>query len=101
MGVVGGRDELGLAHGAGPGTEHLFGFDVALLQDLQGRDQLRVGEAGTAAFVGQGRQRVDHRLAALELAKIAFHAPHGHQRLTINAITLLDALQDVGVLVDQ
>ncbi|MNF85119.1 hypothetical protein D3C84_675050 [compost metagenome] len=56
VGVVGGRDKLGLAHRTGPGAQHLLGFDVALLQDLQGGDQLRMGEARAAAFIGQGCQ---------------------------------------------
>ena len=100
MGVVGGRDELRLAHGASPGAEHLLRRDVALLQNLQGGNQLRVGKPRATTFVGESGQRVDHRLAALELPEVAFHAPHRHQRLPVNAITLLDALQDIGVLND-
>ncbi|MNP00150.1 hypothetical protein D3C76_919360 [compost metagenome] len=56
VGVVGGRDELGLAHGARPGAQHFLGFDIALLEDLQGGDQLRVSETGATPFVGQGGQ---------------------------------------------
>ncbi len=71
------------------------------MQDLQRGDQLRMGKPWAPSFVGQGRQGVDHRLAALELAEVALHAPHRHQRLAIDAITLLDALQDLGILLDQ
>lgn len=60
-----------------------------------------MGETRTPAFVGQGRQGVDHRLAALKLAEVTFHAPHRNQCLTIDAVALFDALQDVGVLADQ
>ena len=59
------------------------------------------GEAWAPAFVGQGRQGVDHRLAALELTEVTLHAPHRDQCLAIDAVALLDALQDVGVLADQ
>ncbi len=101
VGVVGGRNELGLAHRPGPRAEHFLRSDIALLQDLQRRDQLCMSKCGATAFVGQGRQRVDHRFGALELTEVAFHAPYRHQCLAIHAITLFDVLQDVGVLTDQ
>ncbi|MNP74848.1 hypothetical protein D3C76_1717880 [compost metagenome] len=56
MGVVGGRNELGLAHGAGPRAAHGFRLDVAVLDDLQSGDQLVLGELGAAPLVGQGGQ---------------------------------------------
>lgn len=56
VGVVGGRDELGLPHRTGPGAEHLLGLDIAVLEDLQGGQQLAVGKGRAATFVGQGRE---------------------------------------------
>ncbi|MCY1442602.1 hypothetical protein D9M71_589770 [compost metagenome] len=101
MGVVGGRDELGLAHGAGPRAAHCLWLDVAMLDDLQRGDQLVLGELRAAAFIGQGGQRADDRLVALELAEVAFHAPHRDQHLAVDAIALLDAGQQFGVLLQQ
>ncbi|MNH16299.1 hypothetical protein D3C79_759340 [compost metagenome] len=101
MGVVGGRDELGLAHGAGPRATHGLRLDVAMLDDLQRSDQLVLGELRAAALIGQGSQRADHRLVALELAEVAFHAPYRDQHLAIDAIALLDAGQQFGVLLQQ
>ncbi|MNF92375.1 hypothetical protein D3C84_750180 [compost metagenome] len=60
MGVVGGGDELGLAHGARPRAFHGVGLDIAILQDLQGGDQLCLGEGRATAFIGQGSQGADH-----------------------------------------
>ncbi|MNN77151.1 hypothetical protein D3C81_1935900 [compost metagenome] len=60
MGVVGGRDELGLAHGAGPRATHGFRLDVAMLDNLQRGDQLVLGELRATAFIGQRGQRANH-----------------------------------------
>ncbi|MNG02501.1 hypothetical protein D3C84_855320 [compost metagenome] len=101
MGVVGGGDELGLAHGAGPRAFHGVGLDITVLQDLQGRDQLRLGKSRAAAFISQGGQGADHRFVALELAEVAFHAPHRHQHVAINAIALFDLAQQFSVFFQQ
>ncbi len=68
-----------------------------MLDDLQCRQQLRLCKGWASAFIGQGRQGADYRIVALELAEVTLHAPHRHQRLAVDAITLLDALQDVGI----
>ena len=72
-----------------------------MLDNLQRRQQLGLGESRATAFVGQGRQRTDHRLVALELAEITLHAPHRHQRFAVDAITLFDARQQRAVLRQQ
>ncbi|MNN18590.1 hypothetical protein D3C81_1318020 [compost metagenome] len=56
MGVVGGGDELGLAHGAGPGATHGLWLDVAMLDDLQRGNQLILGKLRAAAFIRKGRE---------------------------------------------
>lgn len=72
-----------------------------MLDDLQCSQQLALCEARTTAFVGQGRQRADHRLVALELAEVAFHTPDRDEGLAVDAITLFDALQYRAVLQQQ
>ena len=101
VGQVGGGNELGLAHGAGPGAAQAGAADVAALQDLQGRQQLVFGETWAAAFIGQGGEGADHRLLAHELAEAAFHAPDGDQRLAVDAVALLDGIQCGGVFGQQ
>ena len=46
--VVGRRDELGLAHGACPGTDHARDRNVAALKDAERRDELLAPELAEA-----------------------------------------------------
>lgn len=77
----------------------LVGLDIAMLDDLQCGEQLRLGKGRATAFVGQSRQERITELLPLELAEVAFHAPDRDQRLAVDAIPLLDALQDIGMLI--
>lgn len=97
VGVVGGGNELGLAHGAGPGAAHPLGADVAALEDLQGGEQLGASELRPPAFVSEGGQRANDRLVAHDLAKAAFQTPHGDKRLAIHTVAVFDAGQRVGM----
>src|SRR3546814_13119014 len=72
-------NELKLAHGAGPGAGHLGDADVALVEDLQGVEELGAEEVVASALVRQGRQRGDHRFTAGVVAQVALQAPEGHQ----------------------
>ena len=99
--VVGRRHELGLAHGAGPGADHALAGDVAVLQDLQGGQQLDTPEALASPVIGQCRQGADHAVAADIVAEVAFQAPDGHQYPRVDTVLLLYALQDQVVLRQQ
>ena len=69
------RDELDLAHGAGPGSLHGLGRNVALVDDAQGVQKLRPKEGAAPAVVGQGCERGDHRKAAGVVAEVALEPP--------------------------
>ncbi len=96
--VVGGRDELGLAHGAGPGADHEGGRNVAVLENLQGGEQLGVGEFRAASFIGEGRQGADHVLVAHVRTVVALHAPDRHHRIRIHRIARVDFAEDARML---
>ena len=96
IGLVGGRDELGVAHRTGPGAGHAARADIAALQDLQRRDQLRAAIFGAAAaLIGERRQRADgvlDDLVVLQHGAIGrFHAPDGDDDGAVDAIGRLDA----------
>src|SRR6185503_14506773 len=55
--LIGGGDELRVAHGAGPGAVHLLDRDIAPLHDLERRDQLLAGEARLGVVISERRQR--------------------------------------------
>lgn len=58
-GVEAGRHELDVAHGAGPGADHVLRRRVAGLQDAQCGDQLAAEEVGAATGGGQRRHCLD------------------------------------------
>ena len=99
--LVGGGDELGLAHRAGPGALHALWLHVTLLEDRERGEQLVVGELRAATFVGEGCQRADHAHVAGIGAEVAFHAPDGDQGVALHAVALLDAAQGLGMLGEQ
>src|SRR5690606_35551489 len=99
--VVGGRHELGLPHGAGPGADHTLAGYVTVLQNLQRGQQLNPPEALAATVVSQRREGADHAVAADVVAEVAFKAPDGHQNPRIDTILLFDALQHAIVLCQQ
>lgn len=80
---------------------HLLRRHVALLEDLQGGEQLVVGELRAAPFMRQGGQRADHAQAAGIAAEIAFHAPDGDHEASVDAIALFDGAQDIGMFGEQ
>ena len=98
--VIGGGHELGLAHGAGPGTDHAIAGYIAVLQDLQGGQQLSTPEALAATVIGQGGEGADYAVATDIVTEVALQAPDGHQDLRFDAILLLDTLQH-GVVLGQ
>ena len=81
-----GRQELRLAHRAGPGTDHAVARDVAALQDLQRRHQLLARPAGAPALEAQRGERVDGRDVAVVGAVVALHAPDRDHDLARHAV---------------
>ena len=49
-----------MAHGPGPRAPHGVGFDVALIEDPQGMDELPTEHRGTAFVVSQSEKRINH-----------------------------------------
>ena len=90
MGQVGGGDELGLAHGPGPGAAQRGARGVARTQDFQGRLDLPLGPAAAAAVSGQGGHAAQHIHVALDAAEVALHRPDGDQYLARHAELLLN-----------
>src|SRR5580700_5285351 len=69
------RHELALAHRAGPGTEHRIGSHVALVEDLQRRDQLGAEHRAAPALECEGGERRRHEVVAHGLAEVALDTP--------------------------
>src|SRR3546814_15751284 len=80
-------NELKLAHGAGPGAGHLGDADVALVEDLQGVEELGAEEVVAPAAVRQGTQRGANGEAAGVVADVALQAPEGHKEARLSAVT--------------
>src|SRR3546814_14664614 len=78
-------NELKLAHGAGPGAGHLGDADVALVEDLQGVEDLGAEEVVAPALVRTRRQRGDHRVAARVVAEVALQSQAGHHEARLPA----------------
>ena len=66
------------------------GAHVAVLQDLQRRDQLALEEAPPPPLVGERRQRRDHRHVAAPLAVEALHPPDRGHHLGLDPVARLD-----------
>ena len=98
--VVGGRDELGLTHGPGPGAGHVGGRGIPALADFQRRQQLGLGKLGAAPLMGQGSQGAYYRAVTHVAAEVAFQTPDRHQDMAVNAVAGLDLLQRRGVPVE-
>ena len=90
VGEVGGGNELRVAHGGSPGAGEAVGLHDALLQDLEGGDELLIAIVLAAARIGQRGQRADDAHRALVLAEIRFHAPDAEQDVAVDAVFLLD-----------
>ena len=90
--------ELGVAHGAGPGTGQPVKGDVAGLEDLEGRQQLRAPEPGATALVTERRERANDVAFAAQRSVKRFHAPDGHQHVAVHPVPPFDDVQVDGVL---
>ena len=90
IGQVAGRDKLGVAHGAGPGTAELLDLDIARLEYLQGADELGAPEfCPPGVGVSQGRQGLGNIVEPLGLLQhrtvVGFHRPDGQQDAAADA----------------
>ena len=81
-----GGHELGLAHGAGPGTFHLAGFHIAGLNDAQSVHQLAGKVIAPTAFARQGAECIQYRDAAQKAAVIGFQPPESNQVMAGDAV---------------
>ena len=99
MGGVGGRDELRVPGGAGPGANERLGCRLPVLQDAQGGDQLVAPERG-AACVGDGQrgQRAHHAARAHRRAIGALDAPDGEQDMAVDTVGGFDGGEHRGML---
>ena len=68
-------------------------IDIAVVDDAQCGNQLFFRPFGAAAFVGQGRQRINGGEIAKVAAVIAFHAPDGCDHRGGHAVALGRRLQ--------
>ena len=93
-------EELRLADFAGPGAAQLLGLHVAAVDDGQRREQLFGEEGRAAAVIGQRRQRVEDVHRAGIGAEAGLHAPDGDDDLLLDAVALLDVVEQRGVLLD-
>ncbi len=69
-----------------------------MLENLQGGEQLGVGEFRAASFIGEGRQGADHVLVAHVRTVVALHAPDRHHRIRIHRIARVDFAEDARML---
>ena len=67
--------ELDLTHGAGPRASQPGHLDVAVIEDLERREQLAAEERGTPPLPGQRGERRDGRPHAAEAAEVRLDAP--------------------------
>lgn len=81
----GGGQELGLTEGAGPRADQPVEGNVAVLEDFECGKQLFPEEPVAATLAGPGQQRADQRAGSHRPAVIRFDAPHGHDRLPVDA----------------
>ena len=98
--LIGGGDELRVAHGAGPGAVHLLDRDIAALHDLERRDQLLAGEARLGVVISERRQRPDHIHVAWLRAVIRLHPPNGDDDGAVDAVALLQHVEQRLVLLE-
>ncbi len=73
---IGGGHELRLAHGPGIGAQHVRRRHVAVVEDVQGGDQLSTEEAGAPAVPGESGQRLDHMEVAHPGAEAGLQSPN-------------------------
>ena len=95
---IGGGNELRLPEGAGPGAVEIIELQVAAADQLQGRQELAPPEvAPSVPGAGQGRQRVRQEVVAGLGAEIGLHAPDRGDDMLVDAVLLLDPVEDLPV----
>ena len=82
-----------MAHGAGPGPVHLLDGDIAMLQDLERRDELLAGEGRLGLGISERRQRPDHIHVAGLRAVIRLDPPNGDEDGAVDAVALLQLIE--------
>jgi len=87
-----------MAERAGPRADERIRIDVALLEDLQRRQELAAEERLAASEARQCRQRRDDAALAEGASIIAFDAPDRHHRLGVDPEGGFDAGERVAPL---
>nr|WP_246148700.1 hypothetical protein [Skermanella pratensis] len=92
-----GRNELGMAHGAGPGADQTALRRVAPVDDPERLQQLLAPEVGPAAVPGERGQRLDHVVVAHVGAEVALHRPDRDDDLGRHPVVALDAREQAAL----
>ena len=88
------RQQLGLAHGAGPRAAQLAAGRAALLDDVQAGDELGLRPLGAGRILGGQRGEAAHHVhVALVGAEARLHAPDGGEDVDRHAVGLADGGQ--------
>ena len=87
-----------MAHGPGPRPGHPARRDIAIGDDLQGRNQLAFKERAAPPVIGERRKRRHHGHIAAPCAVKAFQPPDGGHHMGLNPIARLDPRQDGPIL---
>src|SRR5262249_11807758 len=95
------RRELHRPELAGPVPDHLARRKIAALDDAQRVEQLRAEEFRPAAIVGERGHRTQDRGSAVVGAEIALQAPECNEHRRGDAVLLVDAREQRGVLLHQ
>jgi hypothetical protein len=74
---------------------------MALVQNLEGGDQLASKKGGTPAVIGEGGQRRHHGVPALKTAIISLDPPKGDDETRLDLIVIGDLPQERPVLPEQ
>ena len=98
--LIGRGDELRVAHGAGPRAVHRLDTDVAALENLERGDELLPGEARLGVVIGERGERADHVHVAGLGAVIQLHPPDGDDDGAIDAVALLQNIEQRLVLLE-
>ena len=93
-----GRQELGQPHGSSPGAAHVRELYVALVQHLEGIEQLLPEHVLAAPIIGLGRQHGDGILRQLVGSEGRLASPDREQHISRHPELLLNGSQRAAVL---
>ena len=98
MGEKRGWDELGVPHGAGPGTLERTALETGFREDVKGREELSLREVGPPSAERYGRERFDDIEGTELRAETGLHTPDRDQDFCGDAVLSLKIPQQRAVL---